>query len=135
MRFLWSDDLATGNVIIDSEHKTLIKAADDLMVAISSNKTVVDLNKSMQFLANYTKKHFKHEEELQEASKYPGIVNHKIWHRKFVAGVTRLLQKIQAEGPSQLSIIGLHKAVTLLISHIRTEDSKIANHIKNQKGK
>lgn len=130
MRFQWSDDLATGNATIDSEHKTLIKAADDLMTAISGGTATDNLTKSMNFLASYTKQHFLHEEELQESSHYPGIFNHKIWHRNYVRGVTNLINRIGKEGPNQLAVIGLHKAVTVLIKHIRTEDRKIAVHIK-----
>ena len=38
MAFKWTDDLATGNAIIDGEHQKLIKAADDLVEACSQGK-------------------------------------------------------------------------------------------------
>lgn len=133
MRYQWSEDLATGNPVIDSEHKTLIKAVDDLVVVISSGKGAEELNKSLRFLARYTQTHFGHEESLQKESNYPSYLAHKVWHTTFVGGVNKLVKKFEAEGPNNLLVIELHKAITVLLGHIRTEDRKIADHIKAHK--
>lgn len=133
MRYQFTNDLLTGNNTIDSEHKTLIKAADDAMQSISAGHGQEDLKKNINFLANYTVTHFKHEEELQAQSKYPDIIAHKAWHKSFVSGLTETANKIVKDGSSSIIVIELTKKISALINHIKTEDRKLATHIKNAK--
>ena len=132
MRYEFSDDLRTGNTIIDTEHKTLIQAADDAMQDISNGKGKESIQKTTTFLSEYTKTHFAHEEELQEKSKYPDIVAHKVWHKQFVATLSDTAAKISRDGISSLSVIELTRSIGALITHIKTEDKKLANHIAKQ---
>lgn len=131
MRYQFTNDLLTGNSIIDSEHKTLIKAADDAMQSVSAGQGQENLKKNVNFLADYTVTHFKHEEELQTTSKYPDIVAHKAWHKTFVNDLNGIARKIVKDGPSSVMVIELTGKISALINHIKTEDKKLANHIKN----
>lgn len=132
MRYQWSEDLATGNQQIDSEHKTLIKAADELVLAISSGQGQAELDKALYFLTDYTKKHFGNEETLQDKTKYPDVINHKSWHKNFINDLAMSVAEFTTKGASSLLVIDLNKKVSNLINHIRTEDKKLATHIKAQ---
>lgn len=129
MRYQFTDDFITGNQTIDSEHKILIKAADDIMQHIASGQGQDNLKKSITFLTDYTNTHFKHEEVLQEQSKYPRIIEHKAWHKKFVNELGKISEQIIKNGPSSLLVIELTQKISALINHIKTEDKQLANHI------
>ena len=132
MRYQFTEDLVTGNSLIDSEHRTLIKAADDAMVNISQGKGKESIEKTIKFLADYTKTHFKHEEELQEKSKYPDIVAHKEWHRSFVRELEETAKNITSDGASSVMVIELTRRISALLNHIRTQDKRIALHVAQQ---
>ena len=55
MAITWSKDLETGNAQIDSEHQTLLKAADDLIDACNKGKGREVIGPAVDFLVSYTK--------------------------------------------------------------------------------
>lgn len=133
MAYKWSDDLLTGNMQIDKEHKELIKAINDLLEACSKGKGRAELEKTVKFLSSYTKTHFAHEEVLQMKYNYPDYNNHKKYHKHFVEQVENIHKKLLTEG-SNIALIGEinSKVGNWIISHIKREDVKVAQHIKNQ---
>ncbi len=131
MRYQFTPDLETGNDIIDSEHKLLIQAVDDVMQNISQGKGKEQLNSTVDFLNNYTKKHFSHEEDLQAHCNYPAKANHKVWHTSFISKLTTISNKLKTEGENSLIVIELTQIISSLITHIKTEDKKLADYIKS----
>ncbi|MPN04571.1 Bacteriohemerythrin [bioreactor metagenome] len=87
----------------------------------------------MKFLSSYTKTHFAHEEVLQVKYNYPDYNNHKKYHKHFVEQVENIHKKLLAEG-SNIALIGEinSKVGNWIISHIKREDVKVAQHIKKQ---
>lgn len=134
MAYNWTNDLLTGNTQIDSEHKELIKAINDLLEACSKGKGRAEIEKTVKFLSSYTKTHFAHEEILQMKSKYPDYANHKKYHQHFIATVDDIQKKLLATGPS-IALVGEIniKVANWLITHIKKEDVKVAAHIRNNK--
>ncbi|MDR0947495.1 MAG: hemerythrin family protein [Ruminococcus sp.] len=129
----WNESWATGNTLIDSEHKELFKAIDAMLEACQSGKGKDHLKKTMDFLKSYTAKHFADEEKLQQQSGYPDFQNHRKIHEGFKKYVAEICAQFEKEGPS-IKLVGL---VNLnigdwLIKHIQREDVKIALHIKSQ---
>lgn len=131
MAYKWTDDLLTGNVQIDNEHKELIKAINDLLEACSKGKGRSELEKTVKFLSSYTKTHFAREEVLQMKSKYPDYTNHKKYHQHFISTVDDIQKKLMANGPT-IALVGEinSKVANWLINHIKREDVKVAAHIK-----
>lgn len=132
MAYQWSSDLETGNMQIDTEHKALIKAINDLLDACNGGKGRAEVEKTVNFLSSYTKTHFAHEEVLQQKYKYPDYNNHKKYHEGFIATVESIREKLLANGPS-IALVGEVnlKVGDWLIRHIKREDVKVASHIKN----
>ncbi len=134
MSIVWTDDLKTGDSIIDGEHKKLIKAASDLVESCSKGRGRDEIGKAMDFLSSYTKEHFSHEEELMKKHGYPqeDIRNHQDWHRAYVQQIVDLSKKLQSEGPTISIMAELNAKIGVLISHIRTVDSKLAMFIQSK---
>lgn len=133
MAFLWTNDLATGNVQIDTEHKKLIEAINSLLTACSTGQGRQQLEPVVNFLAEYTKTHFAHEEVLQAQSNYPDRVNHKQYHTAFVKVVDDLGARLKKEGPSIVLVGEINQRLCdWLLNHIKREDVKVAQHIATQ---
>ena len=80
MRYEVTQDLITGNALIDSEHRQLFDAVNNLMDACSQGQGRTQIQSTATFLSNYVVKHFQDEERLQTQSKYPGYTAHKTFH-------------------------------------------------------
>jgi len=131
LAFTWSDNLATGNKLIDDQHKQLVKATNDLMDACKSGQGQAYLDTTMQFLVDYTIKHFGDEEKLQQQYHYPDYLNHKKLHDAFKSSMAELAKKLKSEGPTATLTIKISSSVSeWLIQHILNEDKKVAAYIK-----
>ncbi len=132
MRYELTNDLLTGNSLIDSEHRQLFEAINSLMEACEAGKGRDSIAKTADFLLNYVNKHFGDEEKLQMSSKYPGYPAHKNFHEGYKQKLRETAMDIEKNGPTIASLGKLNSVVAILVSHIRIEDKKLAAHVKSQ---
>ncbi len=136
MAYSLTPDLMTGNTLIDSEHRQLIDAINGLLDACSKGKGREEITRTMKFLQDYTKKHFGDEERLQLSSGYPDYTNHKSYHAYFIKKVDELSARLAKEGPSVAIVAEINRALAdWLFNHIKTQDVKVAAHIRSREGK
>ncbi len=124
MRYEFTKELETGNRIIDNEHRELLNAVNALLDACGEGKGRAKMGETVKFLNDYVDRHFAHEEQLQKQSGYPGYEAHHAFHEKY----KQTLREITAGMSGEASIADLAKFnghVSLLVSHIRTEDKKL----------
>ncbi|MFZ2538914.1 MAG: hemerythrin family protein [Oscillospiraceae bacterium] len=132
MAYTWNKNLETGNATIDSQHKELINAINQLLSACAVGEGRVQIKDTSRFLLDYTKRHFADEEKLQVKSKYPDYSNHKKYHSEFVKVVNDIVNQLEKDGPTIVMVGKINNAIAgWLISHISTEDVKVAAHIKS----
>lgn len=133
MSYQFTPDLLTGNATIDTQHRQLIQAINDLLTACSTGKGRAELSTTTKFLADYTARHFADEEQLQRQSGYPDYQNHKKYHEGFKVTVAGLMKKLNEEGPTIPLVGEVNSAVAgWLINHIKREDTKVAAHIHSK---
>ena len=133
MSFTWRPDLATGNTIIDNQHKGLFTAASDLFSACQIGKEQGEVEKTMAFLAQYVVTHFTDEEALQVEYNYPDYPQHKLAHATFTEQVKKLYVKLSQEGPTDDFISEVYISIgEWLLNHIRVDDFKMANYIQSK---
>jgi hemerythrin len=131
MDYEWDDSLATGHEMIDSQHKQLFAAINDLLATCRMGKGKEELSKSLDFLNDYTIKHFFDEEQIQQKYKYPDYPNHKTYHEGFKATVRDLRVQLIMKGPSDELISAVRTKIgDWLVTHIKGQDIKLAAHIK-----
>jgi hemerythrin len=119
--------------MIDDQHKQLIEALNNFLNARIENKSNTELKKSLDFLNDYTIKHFYEEEQLQKKHQYPDYENHKKLHE----GIKKIVRDIQIQlimkGPSDALFEDVKvKVGDWLIAHIKTQDAKIGQHLKSK---
>lgn len=130
MTYELTQDLLTGNALIDSEHRQLFAAVNNLMTACSQGKGRDQIQQTVTFLNNYVLKHFQDEERLQTQSNYPNYPAHKQFHDGYRRQLSQVAQELLQEGPTVKALGDLNRVVAVLISHIRTEDKRLARHVK-----
>jgi len=131
MAFTWTSSLETGHPLIDSQHKELITAVNNLLAACQQGQAADKVNETMNFLISYTKRHLGEEEELQQKSNYPDLANHRNFHEYFTKTVMELSAELKQNGSTPTVINKIVRNVgDWLINHIQQQDTKVAAHLK-----
>ena len=132
----WNPEWATGHELIDSQHQQLIAAVNSLFDAQRDGKGREEVERTMTFLVEYTTKHFNDEQKIQEKCEYPLYPEHKRIHDDFKNSAIELSHTLRRDGPTDELV--RHICVTIgrwVINHIKSEDFKLAAHIKHMEHK
>jgi hemerythrin len=133
MALIWTEELATGNEAVDTQHRQLVKTLNDFLSACSSGQGREQLNSAMKFLIDYTVKHFSDEEKLQLRYRYPDYASHKKSHDNFKIAVSDLEKQINEKGAFVALVTKVNtSAGGWIINHIQHEDKKMAVYISQR---
>ena len=126
----FTDDLVTGNTLIDSQHKELIDKINDLLKSCEERSNQSGAARMLNYLADYTEFHFREEEGLQESISYPGIKEHKQNHEELLNTVQEIHDMLmEVEGPSDAFVNAVQEKVRdWLYYHIQTFDRSVAEY-------
>jgi hemerythrin len=123
IRVVFDPSLATGNAMIDEQHRELFERIDRLLAASRERRSREEVGQLLTFLGDYVVHHFAAEERLMEAARYPEREMHRAEHVVFVQEFGRLYQEFKAEGPTSLFVIRVGNRVTAwLRDHIYHTD-------------
>jgi hemerythrin len=132
MEYVWDDSLKTGNEMIDDQHKQLIAALNGLLDVAETKKTEA-FKESLDFLNDYTIKHFFEEEQLQQKYEYPDYPNHKKLHDGFKEVVRDMYRRHIMKGITDELISQIKSEIGgWLVTHIKVQDVKLAAHIRSK---
>lgn len=128
---MWNDNLKIGVPKIDSQHKELCGRLDQLLDACKKGQGNSEILKTLQFLQEYTIRHFGEEENLQLIYGYPKIKEHKAQHEYFKQKIAEFKQLLETQGAG-IAVISKTNLflVDWLINHIQKIDSELAQYIK-----
>lgn len=133
MALAWTEDLATGIALIDEEHKECFVKADQLFEAGKKGKGKEEVGKMLLFLDEYTRKHFKDEEDYMLRLGYPGYAEQKQMHDQFIEQLKKLRQEYDQSGGNLLVILNANQMVIdWLIQHISVADKRIGKFVREQ---
>lgn len=127
----WEANFETGIAQVDAEHRSLVETVNRLHDAMKQGRAKAEVAGILDFLADYTGKHFAHEESLMQRHDYPGYARHKEIHDKLVAQVTGLIGTIQ-KGEVVLSLDLMDFLQDWLTRHILQEDQAFARHFRDR---
>ncbi|HEY9622306.1 MAG TPA: hemerythrin family protein [Crinalium sp.] len=133
-KFEWNDSLSVGVPMIDTQHKELIIAFNDLSDAIEQGNGTTAIKKLLTFLKYYAEWHFEQEESC--AAKYKCAIadtNHNA-HVKFMEIFSGLQTQYRESGASDEIARKAHAQLAdWLVSHIMTIDTQIGQCIRHAK--
>ncbi|MDR2370524.1 MAG: bacteriohemerythrin [Treponema sp.] len=131
MAYQWDSSLETGYEKVDNQHKQLIAALNNIILASREGKGKDEVFKTLDFLTGYTIMHFSDEEKLQVKYDYPDYLIHKRYHDEFKATVGELTARIVKEGPSEEMVGIVTTAIgDWLLNHIKGDDFRMAAYVK-----
>ena len=117
----FTDNLVTGNEMIDSQHKELIEKINAVMESCEQSNDKSVAVRTLDYLEDYTNYHFSAEEQLQREIDYPGFQKHKEQHEIFKQTISDLQEMLQEEeGPSPAFVQKVQeKVIEWLYVHIQ----------------
>jgi len=124
----WSEKYSVGVGSIDNQHKKWLEMINELNDAMKNNKSKEVLAKIFHELVDYTKVHFKYEEDLFNKYNYPEKVTHKAVHDKFVKEVLAMLEDHKS-GKSSVSVTLIMSLNDWLLKHIMGIDKKYTDYM------
>ena len=129
---VWNKSYETGNEKVDNEHKEIFRLVQEVIDATLDSDSVGKIEEAVDFLANYTLSHFKHEEGLMDESNYPAAPVHKKQHENFVTEVLALRERVLNESDSEKRSTDVKKVIiNWLADHVLGSDKLMANHYRN----
>ena len=78
----WKDEYSVGIKLFDDQHKNMFGFINDLNDAIAGVEEHAVLRRILKDLIDYTKTHFRDEEQNLKKYDYPGYSEHKAEHRR-----------------------------------------------------
>lgn len=85
----WTPDLATGNLVLDEQHKAIFVWLAELQSAASEQRTLFGAY-AITRLKNFTKTHFAAEEALMKEAGFAGLAEHIAEHEAFRARLAEI---------------------------------------------
>jgi hemerythrin-like metal-binding protein len=83
----WNSKYSVGVKPLDSQHTVLFGLLNDLHAAMLKGQAQSLTGPLLKKLVAYTHTHYKDEEAMMTAAKYPGLADHKIKHRDLIKQV------------------------------------------------
>jgi hemerythrin-like metal-binding protein len=129
--FLWTDDLFTGNELIDGDHHKLISMVNALFDSMAKGQANEIISKVLHNLIIYTKEHFGREEAEMKRIRYVASISHKSEHTKLIDQVAELKASLDAGG--KINVLTVSSFLSdWLRHHILTVDKQLAAALKEQ---
>ena len=127
----WTQNLSVGISMIDDQHKMWFEKAEALFEAGKNNKAKEYVGGLLDFLEDYTKKHFADEEVYMQKIHYPAYTEQKQAHTAFISQLSKLRSDYNSSGGNILVIINANQMVLeWLTKHISNMDKKIGEFAK-----
>jgi len=128
---LWRSTYETGNEIVDNDHKEIFKMVEKILEDNFKDRPD-KIRTSVDFLANYTVRHFGNEERLMDESAYPKTDAHKKQHSDFLQRVGLFIEKIKSDVESVNFSMEINKVIVdWLAEHVMGSDKDLADHYKS----
>ncbi len=120
----WTPELSVGVTLLDAEHRKLVEMVNTLnQLILSGNKTSV-VDSTLAGLLEYTKIHFRNEEDLMKKYGYPLYEKHKKEHDELTSAVKEFIERLQVSVEANFSLELLAFLREWLVNHIKGSDMK-----------
>ena len=127
----WSDALSVDYPDIDEQHKKLVLMINDYYEQLSAGDHT-SLTVLLTGLTEYTKFHFRFEEELMHQSTYPESAHHKHEHAALISRVNNITERVNAGVVAPTAEVA-NFIKSWLISHIMRTDKELAKWLREKK--
>ena len=124
-RLEWPVHLELGIEQVDDQHKRFF----DLVASFVAGGDQVRMMRTLALLNEYVMNHFRDEEALMAASRYPRLEAHQQRHLDFRATLGSLLERARSMTLDEIADDVQHLIYEWFCRHIMTDDLDYAKHI------
>ncbi len=129
-RFEWTPALSTGVAFIDTQHKELIRAINDLGDDLQRGQGGAAIKKTVSFLKYYSEWHFGQEEDCAAKHVCPIAETNKQAHAKFMQMLDKLSQDLRETTDPESVAKEAHALLSEWVEgHIMKIDKQIGEHV------
>lgn len=128
----FDSQLASGNSLIDQEHRQLLDAARNLLAASSGGKGSREIQAMLDNLVRDMALHFIHEDQIMASSGWDEAAQHAGIHQLLMLEANRLVEKHRANLASFLDIYRFVVG-TLVRDHLAIHDVEFHHFLQEQK--
>ncbi len=130
----WDGSLLVGIPLVDQQHEELIRRLNALACSITTGEGEREIQRTLEFLIEYTRHHFSAEETIMADAKYPGLLEHKSRHLEFIGVLNQLEEEFREDGSTKILAESLNTLlVNWLLTHIGKVDKQFASHFHTAK--
>jgi hemerythrin len=131
----WDESISVHNQALDSQHREFIEAINRLDELSSGKGDITrELIRAVEFLEEYSKKHFMYEESYMINHNYPELEIHKEEHNKFIRTVESMKSELKMDGATAKLVNDISRFVAdWLMMHIRGVDHRYVVFIETGK--
>jgi hemerythrin len=126
----WTKTLATGNEIMDKQHKIFLELCDNLDQSVNSGKSRPEIMADIKFLEDYALVHFNSEKKIMEDGKYPLKDGHLKLHAYFLDEM-KIIRDMASAGETGEKFAKLikEKVTDWFVIHIDKTDRKLGKYL------
>ncbi len=131
-RFLtWDESYSVGISVLDEDHKRLLNLINQLQTAAHYHTSDEYEQEAFDTLIDYTKNHFRREEELMEKHQFPGLQAHRLQHQEMIGEVDRLVSAYQKDRDATIEG-AISYLQTWLLRHINGTDKEYSAFLREK---
>lgn len=131
-QIVWKRSFSTDVASIDDEHRALVDIFNNLTVQLQDPDQEVDLEATLDAIAEEAIKHFEHEERVMENIHYDRLQSHRDKHQALIADfVKRRDELLTAYSDGALEEL-VNYLKFWLLRHLISEDTRIHRFINRQ---
>ena len=124
----WKSEYSVGIASIDVQHRKLIELINSLQTAVDYSTGEVFERKALDELVDYTKTHFKFEEDMMEQNGYPDFESHRESHVRMIAKVDEVIEAYRQDQDAAMQQ-ALDFLKDWLINHINGTDKQYSSFL------
>ena len=117
----WGSDLRIGIGDFDIEHREIVDALNALQTEVEGANQPAVTGPLLRKLAGYTIAHFKSEEKMMAATKYPGMALHRMKHQHLLEQLGAFLTRY-ARNSASMDRHSLNFLRDWVTTHVQGED-------------
>lgn len=134
MPIFWRDKMSVQNALIDRDHRYLICLINTVELALREPEDRQPINNALMQLRDYTREHFRNEEQIQAAIGFPTRTEHRKLHESLTSSLEDLIARAQTEGDPATQQERNAALITLLrdwlLHHVLQEDLLMAPYLR-----
>ncbi|PAF43729.1 hemerythrin family protein [Helicobacter sp. 11S03491-1] len=130
MLLKWEDNYSVDNEMIDTQHKKLFDLAQKAYLMTNRPVTKEEIKIVLKEFFDYMHEHFNDEEAYMESIGYPGLEEHKKFHRQIIFNFSEAIKTIHSANDLKDKVGVIAKE--WLLQHILKEDMQIRRYCKER---